>query len=474
MNKHNHNCHHCHSHEPCGCNKPHIIGCPDKVDLLCTNYTSDNLLPLNIQTGDTGEVIVKKINEFIKNLVDSLEIDPTLIESIGGKIPIYNGLSPAMVHEIKSIQGQPNGGVIVENIEGSQPNCAGDTDYINVRIDEEWLINFLNQWILTVDLCALTAGCTPQPEHNPVTTNIVKTLGNRGVYTFTSADFTSHFTDNQGHALASITITGTVTGYTLNNTSYVAGTEISIGDIAGGALAYHGDNIDTAYTKTVTYRAKDSIGANSNNSSIIFDVAAKQFLVFTTPTVSLKREIVNSKTSSIGYSNGTGQIIPNGYVFVNQGTVGQPGYLKIMATSGVTLAGSGTIPILVDSLPTSTQANQTVPYVFDGSNGGVSLTYNSNPVTQDLVVNLPNRGTHTFTTAEFVAKYTDFDGDAMTEIKAEASVTNYLFNGTPYVAGTWIPVNNIDQLTYTGANQNDLYTQTTPWFAKDSQGNIST
>jgi hypothetical protein len=430
-------------------------------------------LPLNIQKGDTGEVIVKKINEFIKNLVDSMEIDPTLIESIGGKIPIYNGLSPAMVHEIKSIQGQPNGGVIVENIAGTQSNCAGATDYINVRIDEDWLTDFLNQWILTVDLCPLIEGCIPDPEHNPAVTSIIKSINNRATYVFTETDFQSHFTDSQGHTLASITISGSTTGYMYNGSPLTAGTVIPITEIATGALSYVSDDVDTLYTKTVPYLAKDSIGASSNNSTIVINVAAKVFLVFNTPTVSLKREVSNTKTSAITYSNGSGQIIPNGHIFVNQGTVGQPGYLKISTTSQVTLMGSGSIPIQVESLPTATQADQTVPFLYDGSNGGVNLTYNSNPVTEDVIVDIPNRGSHTFTTAEFLAKYTDFDGDVMTEIMAQGNVTNYLFNGVPYTSGTWIPVNDIDLLTYTGADQNTAYQQSTPWFAKDAQGNIS-
>ena len=458
----------------CGCNEPVVCGCSTKTDLLCTYYSGNTLLPLNIEPGTDGNTVIKIINDYIKNFIDNIEIDPTVIESIGGKIAIYKGLSNSFIHQIKSIQGQPNGGVIVENVETNPNNCNDKGDYINVKIDENWLTDFLNQWILTVDLCPLIENCSTQPPiHSPGTTNIIKSIANRVTYTFTSSDFLTHFIDSQGHPLKNITITGTTTGYKYNGVPYVAGTEIPIADINAGQLVYQSDNIDTAYVKTVNYVAKDSLDNVSNISQIIINVAAKIFLVFSTPTVSLIREISNTKTAIINYTNGTGQNIPSGTILVNQGAVGQPGYLKITTTALVNANSSGTIPIQVVSTPTATQANQTVNYTIDGSVGNINLVYNSKPQNTDIVINLPHQGSHTFTTAEFVSHYTDFDLDNLTEIKAETPVDGYLYNGSPYVAGTWIPVNNANLLTYNATTQTTAYSKVTPWFAKDSQGNIS-
>lgn len=472
MNNYNHNCHHCYSNQPCGCNKPIIKGCNDKTDLLCTEYNSVNLLPLNIQKGDTGELIVKKINDFLKNLIETLEIDPTLIESIGGKVPIYNGLSPAMVHEIKSIQGDPNGGVIVENIQGNQNNCSGSTDYINVRIDEVWLRNYLVENICDI-ITEAGCGVTP-PSNNPVTTNIVKSIVNRG-YVNIQSDFASHYSDADGNALASIKITGSsLTGFTFNNVQITSGQTITASQLSSGILKYTGDNVDNSYTKTVDYVAIDSTGAISNTSQIIISVGAKQFVVLNPTTVSLLRGVSNNKNATVSYSNGNGQTLSTGQVLYSAGTAGQSGYLKISVQTATVLNGSGNFNIIVESFPSVNQANQTINYTVDGSTGNVNLVYNSNPSTSDIVINLPYMGSHTFTTSEFINAYTDFDSDNLSEIKAESPVENYLYNGSPYVAGTWIPVNNVDQLTYNAANQIYGYTQSTPWFAKDSQGNIST
>lgn len=476
MKEYRHHCNNCHSHNPCGCNEPNFIGCKDKPEFTCVVYTSENLLPTNIKKGDNGDTVLQKINdEFqkIEDQIESIELGETLIESIGGKIPIYNGISPQMIHQIRSIKGEE--GVIIETITEPSTGCGEDNTYINVRIDQVWLTNYLNQWIKTVNLCPLVQGCceTPPVETDPVTTDIVKSILNREFINITSTDFLNNYTDADGHPLTSVIITGAVTGFTLNGTQITSGQEITLFAIQSGVLRYTADNIDTAYTKTVSYVAKDSSGATSNISSIIINVAAKVFLSFSTPTVALIREVSNTKTSTIDYTSGTGQNMPNGHVFVSQGTAGQPGYLRITSTSQVTLNGIGTIPIQVVSIPTAVQQNQTVMYTFDGSNGGVSLTYNSNPTTTDIIVDLPNRGSHTFSSNEFISHFNDYDGDTLVEFRAMSPVTGMKLNGVNYIAGIWIPVNNATLLTFEGANQNAAYQQLTPWQGKDSQGNVS-
>jgi hypothetical protein len=212
--------------------------------------------------------------------------------------------------------------------------------------------------------------------------------------------------------------------------------------------------------------------------NIIFNVAGKIFLNFTPITADLIREEDNTVPVTLNYTNGIGQQMTAGQVLYTVGTAGQPGYLEVRVNTTTTLTGSGTVPLTVYSHPTATQAAQSVPFDFDQSTITLNLTYNSKPVTNDVNVSIANRGTHDFTTAEFLAAYTDFDSDAMTEMMATGTLTGYEYdaNGTnnyvPYTGG-WIPVNNIARLRYKGADQNAAYTQSNPWFAKDAQGNIS-
>jgi hypothetical protein len=214
-------------------------------------------------------------------------------------------------------------------------------------------------------------------------------------------------------------------------------------------------------------------------SNIIFNVAVKQFINFSPVTVTLIREQTNSVPTTLNYSNGTGQTMTAGQVLYSVGTSGTLGFIEVVVQSSVTLNGSGTINIVVNSYPTATQTNQTITPVFDQSNITINLVYNSKPVTSNVNISLENRGTHSFTTTEFVNSYTDYDSDALSAIMATGDVTGYQYdiNGTnnwvAYTAGTWIPVSNITRLRYVALDQNDAYTKSNPWFAKDSQGNIS-
>lgn len=214
-------------------------------------------------------------------------------------------------------------------------------------------------------------------------------------------------------------------------------------------------------------------------ANIIINVAAKIFLSFSPMSASLIRSQSNTVPLNLNYTSGSGQTMVAGQTLYSAGTSGSPGFLEVRVTSNATLSGSGTVPLSLSSFPTSTQANQSVVFQFDQSDITLNLTYNSRPQTSDVAVSLPNRNTHSFTTSEFLASYTDFDSDQMTDIKAEGDMTGYQYdlnntgNFVAYTSGTWIPVNNITRLRYVALNQNAAYTKTNPWFARDVQGNIS-
>lgn len=214
-------------------------------------------------------------------------------------------------------------------------------------------------------------------------------------------------------------------------------------------------------------------------ADIIFNVAAKIFLNFTPITLALIREKDNIKPTSLLYSNGTGQIMTTGQALYVTGNAGQPGYLELRVNTTTTLNGTGSVPVTVYSHPTSTQANQTVPILFDESTITLNLTYNSIPTNQDIFLDLDNRAIYNFTIADFTNKFNDVDGDTLAEIMTSGTVNNYEYDTTgtgtytPYVSGTWIPVSFIPRLRFKSPDQNQAHNQTNPWFAKDSQGNIS-
>lgn len=129
-----HNCN-CDKHKPCGCKEPEVCGCKTKVDLLCSFYSGQPLQPLNIEPGTDGNSVIKKINDYLKDLPDT-DFEPTFIDNVGGKIEVYKGQNPGtLVHEFKTIQGSE--GVIVEDAVGTG-NCDNG-EYINIKIDKNGL-----------------------------------------------------------------------------------------------------------------------------------------------------------------------------------------------------------------------------------------------------------------------------------------------------------------------------------------------
>ena len=114
---------------PCGCSEPINCGCKSKVDLLCTYYSGQHLDPLNIDSGMDGNTVIKIINDYIKNVLLQLELDPTIIKNVGNGIEVYKGLSDAFIHEFKTLLGIE--GVIITE----QDNT------VSIKVDPEWIKN---------------------------------------------------------------------------------------------------------------------------------------------------------------------------------------------------------------------------------------------------------------------------------------------------------------------------------------------
>ena len=218
-------------------------------------------------------------------------------------------------------------------------------------------------------------------------------------------------------------------------------------------------------------------------ANIIFNVAAKIFIQFSPVNIVLIREIQNNLSATVSYTQGTGQTLTAGQVLYTVGVSGQPGYLQITSAGNTTISGNGGFTINIDSIPTPTVADGSVTFQIDQSNVVVNIDYQSKPVVDDINKSIANRAVYTFQSTDFDnPEFTDFDGQTQAtevmigtdiEIASSTVIPNYLYQGNPYVAGTWIPFANVGQLTYTGANQNNAYSQSNKWRAKDAQGNIS-
>lgn len=465
----------CKRPKPCGCNEVEYCGCKTKVDLHCSFYSGDKLLPTNIEKGDTGNVAIKKINDYLKNLPDS-EFEPTLMDNIGGKIEVYKGQDPGtLIHEFKTIQGSE--GVIVENSQGTGNCDAGE--FINVRIDKQWIKDYLIYLLINeIDLCELISGCGTNPPDNqdPVVQNITFNIPNRSTKIFTETDFA--YSDPEGDYLASIKGIGNVEDYKLSNTPYVSDAEIFLINIQQGLFKYVAKDTNLAYTSVIQYRAKDSQGNWSNAANLTINVAEKIIPNFSPVTVALIRGISNTKTATVNYTNGNNQTLTAGQVLYTTGTQGQPGYIRAYVQSSVVLSPSGgSFNVVVVSTPYATVSGNpaSITYTIDSGVGTINLTYSSAPTVEDIVIGTAYNTPVFFTPTVFTAHFSDLDND-VTQVRALGnpdSLVGYKLSGVDYT-GTWINIADTANLAYypDGALTN-AHTKTNKWQAKDSQGNES-
>ena len=99
----------------------------------------------------------------------------------------------------------------------------------------------------------------------PTINDIIVQTNNRTPYTFTTQDFLSNITDYDNDQIVEVSLIGDLTGYTLNNTSIVSNSWISMADVALGKLVYTPLNQDAYYEKAIQYKAKDINGNISIN-----------------------------------------------------------------------------------------------------------------------------------------------------------------------------------------------------------------
>ena len=112
----------------CGCQKPTNCGCGKKVDLKCTVYTGVTLEPLHIADGMNGEQIIKIINDYLKDLIIDLDIEPTILQNVGSGFELYKGFSGDRRHEIRTLL--KGDGIIIEEVNENELLLKVDKTFI--------------------------------------------------------------------------------------------------------------------------------------------------------------------------------------------------------------------------------------------------------------------------------------------------------------------------------------------------------
>lgn len=202
-------------------------------------------------------------------------------------------------------------------------------------------------------------------------------------------------------------------------------------------------------------------------------VAGVVAIVFTQLYTNFIREVNETKTLSLSYTNGTGQTLSAGQQLYSIGTAGTLGYLSVKVKNNTTITGSGSFDVDITSYANSTQPDGATTFTYDASPIVLNIDYSSKPDAFDFVAEIPNRTVKTFTPEEFITHFSDFDGDDLSDVMIEGDVSGYQFNSSPYVSGTWISINDVSLLTYIPNDTDSNYEKINNWKARDLTGYIS-
>ena len=384
----------------CGCSKPVLNGCPSQTDLGCTYYTGDKLDPLNIDKGTNGNSIIKIINDYIKNVLERLEVPPTRISNIGNKVGIYKDLSDQFIHEFKSLSG----------IEGIIINSTND--YVEISVDTEWLLDniillFNNQTFKDFFI-----------EYNKdvFETNIWKVFLESYLQTmFSTINFQQFFAEYISNLMTS--------------------NKIDICDIIGSC------NIDCNCADTYADCIKLGTGVNYSDSII------KDYVYTGQSSKTIK--VVNNCSTSF---------VLNAQTIFSEAAEGSNFVASIGST---TIPGNTTVDVPVYYNGSYKGSLLSLNYTI--TINGTTANYNLNiiipdvtPVTQDSTIELSNRENTIVSSADLI--YSDSNGDQITNVRFIGD-TSRLFTDlgytTQYISGTELPITFM--LYYKAPDQDPLY-----------------
>ena len=214
----------------------------------------------------------------------------------------------------------------------------------------------------------------PVENNPPIISNFSKLLENRAEYTFLLTDFTSKYTDIDGHDLDGVIISGDTSNFILQGLPLVSGTEITPTQISSGHLKYVSPNVNTQSQSTVTWYAKDSLELTSNPATIT--MTSKSYCV--APTLN-NVAFVNNNTVLYDWNNNGVDYGISGSIILEVSTDGGTSYVAIGSVSPTSSPTTVTSPIL-NSITNGSSVKFRVT-----SNGSPCNAQHSNIITQTWV-----------------------------------------------------------------------------------------
>ncbi|MBD2365063.1 tandem-95 repeat protein [Anabaena minutissima FACHB-250] len=297
----------------------------------------------------------------------------------------------------------------------------------------------------------------------PVLSNISKSGNEDAVITFTSADFTSAFSDVDGDSLNQIRINTLPSNgvLQLNGVAVVTGQEIPANELDSLTFTPAPD-----FNGTVSFNWNASDGSTYANTGALVSIAISP--INDAPVLSNISKSGNEDTvitfTSADFTSAFSDVDGDSPSQIRINTLPNNGVLQL---NGQAVATGQEIPANeLDSL-TFTPApnfNGTVSFNWNASDGSTYantsalVTIAIAPVNDAPVLSNINKSGNedaviTFTSADFISAFSDVDGDSLNQIRINTLPSNGVLqlNGQAVVTGQEIPTSELNSLIFTPA-----------------------
>lgn len=192
------------------------------------------------------------------------------------------------------------------------------------------------------------------------------------------------------------------------------------------------------------------------------------------------REENNTQDVTFTYQNLAAATLTTNQILYQEGLPNDPSstYVVIGSQSNQNITTSpGSFELHIVSNGMAAQLDKVIAITIGANTFNVSIDFRSRPDTVDIIKETPSYVQPIIITKQDILDHcSDFDGDAIIEWALDCfGNTDFVYNGAPYVPGTFIPLNVIDAngFSYVPVNNPLGYTIEYPHKVKDSTGLIT-
>ena len=192
------------------------------------------------------------------------------------------------------------------------------------------------------------------------------------------------------------------------------------------------------------------------------------------------REENNAQDITFTYQNLDDAALTNGQILYQEGLPNDPSATYIIVASQnnqIITTSPGSFELHIVSNGLANQLDKIIPITIGANTFNITIDFRSRPNTVDMIKETPSWVQPIIVSRQDILNHcSDFDGDEIKEWALDCFGNNdFVYNGVPYVPGTFIPLPLIDQngFSYVPVNNPLGYQIEYPHKVKDATGLIT-